>query len=75
MTEKRRLNKHYPEEFKQDAVSLVLEQGYTVKQAAEAVGVDTKLIYKRIKLFKFFQNFFTDNISLYRWPTRLFLSC
>ena len=45
MTEKRRLNKHYPEEFKQDAVSLVLQQGYTVKEAADAVGFDTKLIY------------------------------
>ena len=45
MTEKRRLNKHYPEEFKQDAVSLVLQQGYTVKEADDAVGFDTKLIY------------------------------
>lgn len=45
MTEKKQLNKRYPEEFKQDAVSLVLEQGYTITEAAEAVGVDRKLIY------------------------------
>jgi transposase len=45
MTEKKRNHKRYPEEFKKDAVSLVLEQNYTPQQAAEAVGVDVKLIY------------------------------
>jgi len=45
MTEKNREYKRYPEEFKKDAVSLVLEQQYTPSQAAEAVGVDVKLIY------------------------------
>ena len=39
MTEKNREYKRYPEEFKKDAVSLVLEQQYTPSQAAEAVGV------------------------------------
>lgn len=29
MTGKKQTNKRYPEEVKQDAVSLVLEQGYT----------------------------------------------
>ncbi len=45
MTQKRGNYKRYPEEFKKDAVSLVLEQHYTPQQAAEAVGVDVKLIY------------------------------
>ena len=45
MTEKKRAYKRYPEEFKKDAASLVLEQQYTPHQAAEAVGVDVKLIY------------------------------
>ena len=45
MTAKKQTNKRYPEEFKQEAVSLVLEQGYTITEAAEAVGVDRKLIY------------------------------
>ena len=45
MTEKKRAYKRYPEEFKKDAASLVLEQQYTHHQAAEAVGVDVKLIY------------------------------
>ena len=38
MTEKKRDYKRYPEEFKKDAVSLVLEQHYTPQQAADAVG-------------------------------------
>ena len=45
MTEKKRDYKRYPEEFKKDAVSLVLEQDYTPQQAADAVGVNVKLIY------------------------------
>jgi transposase len=45
MTAKKQINKRYPEEFKQEAVSLVLEQGYTITEAAYAVGVDRKLIY------------------------------
>jgi transposase len=45
MTSKKQINKRYPEEFKQEAVSLVLEQGYTITEAADAVGVDRKLIY------------------------------
>ena len=45
MIEKKREYKRYPEAFKQEAVSLLLEQQYTPLQAAEAVGVDVKLIY------------------------------
>ena len=45
MTEKKRDYKRYPEEFKKDSVSLVLEQHYTPQQAADAVGVNVKLIY------------------------------
>ncbi len=40
MTQKRAY-KRYPKEFKEEAVALVREQGYTVPQAAEAVGVTT----------------------------------
>ena len=45
MTEKR-IYKRYPKEFKEEAVALIREQGYTVKQAAEAVGVSTTLLHK-----------------------------
>jgi len=45
MTEKRAY-KRYPKEFKEEAVALVREQGYSVAQAAEAVGVTTTVLYK-----------------------------
>ncbi|WP_218398381.1 transposase [Alteromonas lipotrueae] len=38
MTQKR-ANKRYPKEFKEEAVALVREQGYTVPQAAEALVI------------------------------------
>lgn len=38
--------KKYPKEFKEEAVALVTEQGYSVPKAAEAVGVATNLLYK-----------------------------
>lgn len=33
--------KRYPKEFKEETVALVREQGHTVTEAAEAVGVST----------------------------------
>ncbi len=44
MTQKRSY-KQYPKEFKEEAVNLVLEQGYTVSEAAKSVGVTTTLLY------------------------------
>ncbi|MFT6906753.1 MAG: transposase, partial [Oleiphilaceae bacterium] len=41
----KRINKHYPEEFKQEAVALVLEQNYTVVEAAASLGVTEKILY------------------------------
>ena len=35
----KRKNKVYTQEFKQEAVALVLEQGYSVVQAAESLGI------------------------------------
>ena len=37
--------KKYPPEFKEEAVALVTEQGYTVPKAAEALGVTAKMLY------------------------------
>ncbi len=45
MAEKRAY-KLYPEEFKEEAAAIVREQGYSVAQAAEAVGVTTTVLYK-----------------------------
>jgi transposase len=41
----KRTNKHYPVEFKQEAVALVIEQDYSIVQAAASLGVTDKLLY------------------------------
>ena len=45
MTQKRSY-KQYPKEFKEEAVALITEQGYTVAKAAEALGVATNMLYR-----------------------------
>nr|WP_283103604.1 transposase [Thiomicrospira microaerophila] len=45
MTEKRTY-KTYSDEFKKEAVALVTEQGYSVAEAAQSLGVRTNLLYK-----------------------------
>ena len=35
----KRTNKHYPVEFKQEAVALVIEQDYSILQAASSLGI------------------------------------
>jgi len=41
----KRTYKRYPKEFKEEVVSLVLDQGYSVARAAESVGVKSSLVY------------------------------
>lgn len=41
----KRTYKRYPIEFKEEVVSLVLDQGYSVAKAAESVGVKPSLVY------------------------------
>jgi len=36
---KKRTHKQYTKEFKEEAVSLILQQGYSVAQAAESLGI------------------------------------
>jgi len=45
MTAKRSY-KQYPQEFKEEAVALVTEQGYSVPEAAKSLGVATNLLYR-----------------------------
>ena len=42
----KRSYKQYTKEFKEEAVLLVLEQGYSVPKAAESLGVSPNLLYK-----------------------------
>jgi len=45
MTQKRSY-KQYPKEFKDEAVALVLEQGYSVPDAAKSLGIAASMLYK-----------------------------
>lgn len=40
-----RTHKTYPDQFKDEAVFLVREQGYTVPEAAKALGINQGLLY------------------------------
>ena len=42
----KRAYKQYSKEFKEEAVALVREQGYSVPEAAESLGVSTNLLYR-----------------------------
>lgn len=53
MTNKtKRTNKQYKDEFKQEAVALVLEKNYSVGEAASALGITAKLLYNWVSKFK-----------------------
>ena len=41
----KRTNRSYTAEFKQEAVALVTEQGYSVPKAADSLGIRDKLLY------------------------------
>jgi transposase len=43
---KKRSYKTYPKEFKEEAVALVTEQGYSVPDAAKSLGIGSNLLYK-----------------------------
>jgi Transposase. len=42
----KRTYKQYPKEFKDEAVALVREQGYTVPDAAKSLGIAANMLYK-----------------------------
>ncbi|MFB1036670.1 MAG: transposase, partial [Sinobacterium sp.] len=48
----KRTNKHYPAEFKQEAVALVIEQDYSIVQAAASLGVTDKRLYNWVAKHK-----------------------
>lgn len=41
----KRQYKSYSKEFKEEALALISEQGYSVQEAASALGVTTSLLY------------------------------
>ena len=42
----KRTYKQYTKEFKREAVALVTEQGYSVSEAANSLGIATNMLYK-----------------------------
>ena len=42
----KRPHKQYPKAFKEEAVALVTEQGYSVAEAAKALGIRANMIYR-----------------------------
>ena len=48
---KKRQRRSFSEEFKRDAVNLVVKQGYSFKSAAEAVGASTRSIREWHEMF------------------------
>ena len=48
----KRTNKQYPNDFKQEAVALVTEQGYSVVEAAASLNITDKLLYNWVAKFK-----------------------
>ena len=42
----KRSYKQYPREYKEEAVALVAEQGYSVPRAAESLGINPNMLYK-----------------------------
>ena len=41
----KRAYKRYTKEFKEEAVALVIEQGYSVPEAAKSLGISDNLLY------------------------------
>lgn len=42
----KRSYKQYPKEFKEEAVALVRDQGYSVPEAAKSLGIASNLLYR-----------------------------
>ncbi len=42
----KRTYKQYSKDFKEEAVALVREQGYTVPEAAKSLGIATNMLYR-----------------------------
>ena len=43
---KKRIYKQYSKEYKEEAVALVLEQGYSVPEAAKSLGIASNILYR-----------------------------
>ena len=42
----KRTNKQHSKEFKEEAVALIRDQGYTVPEAAKSLGIASNILYR-----------------------------
>ena len=42
----KRTNKQYSKEFKEEAVALIRDQGYTVPEASKSLGITNNILYR-----------------------------
>ena len=42
----KRTNKHYSKDYKEEAVALVRDQGYSVPEAAKSLGLASNMLYR-----------------------------
>ena len=42
----KRVFKRYTQSFKEEAVALITEQGYSVQQAADSLGIRSNMLYR-----------------------------
>ena len=42
----KRSYRQYPREFKEEAVALITDQGYSVQKAADSLGIRSNLLYR-----------------------------
>jgi transposase len=42
----KRTNKQYSKEYKEEAVALIRDQGYTVPEAAKSLGIASNILYR-----------------------------
>lgn len=42
----KRTDKSYPGEFKEEAVALINEQGYSIQKAADSLGIRSNMLYR-----------------------------
>lgn len=46
------MRREYSQEFKRDAVSLVIDQGYTRVKAAQSLGIDSALLSRWVREYE-----------------------
>ena len=66
----KRAYKSYTKEFKEEAVALITDQGYSVPEAASALGVSVNLLYKWKQNFDVLRTALVNHTAYNYWVDR-----